>query len=75
MPTPPGSRRRLATCSPTRAVLRGIRNGGRVRIEVEDRGRGLGIAERAVEHAGGRIALQPGADGTVAVLELPLAEA
>ena len=57
------------------AVLRGIRDGKHVRIEVEDRGRGLGIAERAVEHAGGRIALQPGADGTVAVLELPLAEA
>jgi len=56
------------------AVLRGIRNGGRVRIEVEDRGRGLGIAERAVEHAGGRIALSPGREGMVAVLELPVAE-
>lgn len=55
-------------------VLRGIRDGKRVRIEVEDRGRGLGIAERAVEHAGGRIALSPGPTGTVAALELPLAE-
>jgi signal transduction histidine kinase len=56
------------------AVVRGIRRGKHVRIEVEDRGRGLGIAERALEHAGGRIALSLGPEGTVAALELPLAE-
>jgi signal transduction histidine kinase len=70
-----------------RAEVRGLRRGKRVRIEVADagpgirgaatrvgRGRGLGIAARAVEDAGGRLALSSGPDGTVAAIELPLAD-
>jgi signal transduction histidine kinase len=68
------------------AELRGVRRDGRVRIEVADRGpgmggrpepdrgRGLAIAARAVEEAGGWLALSSGPDGTVAAVELPLAE-
>jgi two-component system sensor histidine kinase BaeS len=37
-----------------------------------ERGRGLAIAARAVEDAGGRLALSSGPDGTVAAFELPL---
>lgn len=58
-----------------RAVVRGVRCGDRLRIEVADRGRGLAIAARAVEEAGGRLALASGPDGTIAAVELPLAEA
>ncbi len=36
------------------------------------RGRGLSIAARAAEDAGGRVALERGEQGTVAVVELPL---
>lgn len=70
-----------------RAELRGLRSGGRVRIEIVDggpgfgrvaprpgRGRGLRIAARAVEDAGGRLALSSGPDGTVAAIDLPLAD-
>jgi signal transduction histidine kinase len=69
-----------------RAELRGERRDGRVRIEVADegpgvrgrpgadRGRGLAIAARAVEEAGGSLALSSGPDGTIAAIELPLAE-
>jgi len=45
--------------------VRAVRAGRRLRIEVADRGRGLAIATRAVEDAGGHLA----------VIELPLAEA
>jgi signal transduction histidine kinase len=56
------------------AQVRGLRRGNRVRIEVADRGRGLSIATRAVEEAGGRLALSSGPEGTVAAVDLPLAE-
>jgi signal transduction histidine kinase len=56
------------------AVLRGVRRGHSVRIEVEDRGRGLGIARRAVEDAGGRLQLSSTRGGTVAAVELPVAD-
>ncbi len=39
-----------------------------------DRGRGLAIATRAVEEAGGRLALDSRPDGTTAAIELPLAD-
>jgi signal transduction histidine kinase len=69
-----------------RAELRGTRAGGHLRIEVADpggagsparpgRGRGLSIATRAVEEAGGRLRLVCGPDGTTASVELPLADA
>jgi signal transduction histidine kinase len=73
-----------------RAELRGTRSGDHVRIEVANRGgptgpergtrrrgrgRGLGIARRAVEEAGGHLRLVHDADGTVASVELPLADA
>jgi two-component system sensor histidine kinase BaeS len=69
-----------------RAELRGLRFGKRVRIEVADRGSGLGssvrtgrgrglrIAAQVVEDAGGRLALSSGPDGTVAAIELPIAD-
>jgi signal transduction histidine kinase len=57
-----------------RVELRALRAGGRLRIEVADRGRGLAIAGRAVEEAGGRLALASSPGGTVAAIELPLAE-
>ncbi|HEU0018875.1 MAG TPA: HAMP domain-containing sensor histidine kinase [Thermoleophilaceae bacterium] len=40
-----------------------------------DRGRGLGIAERAIREAGGTLELSSGRRGTVATIELPLADA
>jgi signal transduction histidine kinase len=55
--------------------LRAVRAGDRVRVEVADRGRGLAIAGRAVEEAGGRLTLASGPGGAVAAIELPLAEA
>jgi len=57
------------------AVLRGVRRGNHVRIEVDDRGRGLAIASRAVEEAGGRLQLSSTRGGTVAAVELPVADA
>ena len=57
-----------------RPVVRGFRRGDHVRIEVADRGRGLAIATRAVEEAGGRLGVSSSPDGTVAAVELPLAE-
>jgi signal transduction histidine kinase len=56
------------------AVLRGVRRGKTVRVEVEDRGRGLAIATRAVEDAGGRLKLSSTRGGTVAAVELPVAD-
>jgi two-component system sensor histidine kinase BaeS len=71
-----------------RAELRGVRSGDQIRIEVADggggearklprrgRGRGLAIAARAVEEAGGHLRLVSDSDGTVASIELPLADA
>jgi signal transduction histidine kinase len=46
------------------------RSGGR-----RDRGRGLGIAERAIREAGGSLELRRGRGRTVAAVELPVAEA
>jgi signal transduction histidine kinase len=57
-----------------RPVLRGVRRGNAVRIEVEDRGRGLAIAQRAAEDAGGRLQLTSTRAGTVAAVELPVAD-
>lgn len=37
-----------------------------------DRGRGLGIAERAIREAGGRLELERDREGTVAAVELPV---
>jgi len=70
--------------------IRAVRKGARsVRIEVSDggpivgtgrrqhpsdRGRGLGIASRAVREAGGSLTLDRGSDGTTATVELPLSE-
>lgn len=39
-----------------------------------ERGHGLRIAERAIRDAGGRLELERGRDGTVATVELPLAD-
>jgi two-component system, OmpR family, sensor kinase len=47
---------------------------GRRGVGEADRGRGLRIAERAVREAGGRLEVEAGRDGTVAAIELPLAE-
>jgi signal transduction histidine kinase len=57
------------------AHVRGVRCGRHVRIEVSGRGRGLTVATRAAEDAGGRLQLAPGPEGLVATVELPLAEA
>ena len=67
--------------------VRGRLAGAGVRVEVTDRGpspgtrpadpdrgRGLGIAARAVEEAGGRLELERAPHGTTAAVELPLAE-
>jgi signal transduction histidine kinase len=70
--------------------LRGVRAGGRVRIELTDsgagfaaaqgpdraagRGRGLAIAARAVEEAGGTLEIASGEDGSTVAVELPLAD-
>ena len=56
--------------------VRGRRAGERVRVEISDegpRGRGLGIAARAVEEAGGVLEVERAADGTTVAVELPLA--
>ncbi|HZI92239.1 MAG TPA: HAMP domain-containing sensor histidine kinase [Thermoleophilaceae bacterium] len=68
--------------------LRGRRAGQHALVEVRDagpagapaesrgsdRGRGLQIAAEAVEEAGGRLTLERTPDGTLAAVELPLAE-
>jgi two-component system, OmpR family, sensor histidine kinase BaeS len=70
--------------------LRGVRDGGRVRIELTDtgpgfaasrgpnraagRGRGLAIAARAVEEAGGTLRIASGEGGSTVAVELPLAD-
>lgn len=46
---------------------------GRHRSRRPDRGRGLGIAARAIREAGGTLELKSGRLGTVAAVELPLA--
>ena len=59
-----------------RVEARGRRAGERVRVEIRDegpRGRGLGIAARAVEEAGGVLEVERAADGTTVAVELPLA--
>lgn len=71
--------------------LRGLRRPGRVRIEVRDfgpgfrgpwradgrgaRGRGLGIAARAVEEAGGSLHVDAAEPGAWVAVELPVVEA
>ncbi len=63
-----------------RAVRVEVRDGGpatrpgRRGVSEADRGRGLRIAERAVREAGGTLELETGRRGTVAAIELPLAE-
>jgi signal transduction histidine kinase len=70
--------------------LRGVRSGDRVRIELTDtgpgfqatprrdrasgRGRGLAIATRAVEEAGGTLQIASGEGGSTVAVELPLAD-
>lgn len=49
--------------------------GGGSQRSTGDRGRGLGIAARAVEEAGGRLTVEHRPEGTVAAVELPLVEA
>lgn len=59
-----------------RVEVRGSRTGERVRVEISDegpRGRGLGIAARAVEEAGGVLEVERAPDGTTVAVELPLA--
>jgi len=59
-----------------RVEVRGSRAGERVRVEIRDqgpRGRGLGIAARAVEEAGGVLEVDRAPDGTTVAVELPLA--
>ena len=56
--------------------VHGTRAGERVRVEVRDegpRGRGLGIATRAVEEAGGVLEIERGEHGTTVAVELPTA--
>jgi two-component system sensor histidine kinase BaeS len=70
-----------------RVALRGLRDGDGIRIEVRDggpgfgrrlprsgRGRGLRIAARAVEEAGGRLRVASDADGATVAVELPIAD-
>lgn len=64
-----------------RAVRVEVRDGGPSRRLPAERGhdrarrgRGLGIARRAAEGAGGSVAVETGSDGTVATLELPVAD-
>lgn len=54
-------------------VLRGVRRAGRLRVEVANRGRGLAIAHRAVEDAGGTLRLARTGEDVVARIELPAA--
>lgn len=63
-----------------RAVRVEVRDGGaevragRRRPAPPDRGRGIGIATRAVREAGGRLRLERESGGTTATVELPLVE-
>jgi signal transduction histidine kinase len=69
-----------------RVRVLGRRHGRRVRIEIADggggfahlprpgRGRGLAIAARAIDEAGGQLRIVSGPEGTVASIELPLAD-
>ncbi|HEX2160886.1 MAG TPA: ATP-binding protein [Thermoleophilaceae bacterium] len=51
-----------------------VRQGARAGRPIDrERGRGLGIAERAIREAGGTFELERGRAGTVAVVELPIA--
>ena len=66
--------------------VRGVRREGRLRIELSDagpgfsgrpapgRGRGLAIAARAVEEAGGTLEIASSDSGSVVAVELPLAD-
>jgi signal transduction histidine kinase len=69
-----------AVRSGSRAVKVEVRDGGPAlgpglrRAGVGDRGHGLGIAERAIREAGGTLTLEQTGQGTVATVELPLAE-
>ena len=62
----------------SRAVRVEVRDGGpsvragRRGATAADRGRGLRIASRAIEEAGGRLTLERERDGTVAAIELPM---
>jgi signal transduction histidine kinase len=64
----------------SRAVRVEVRDGGpaarsgRRRGGAIDRGHGLGIARRAIREAGGTFELERDQDGTVAAIELPLAD-
>jgi C4-dicarboxylate-specific signal transduction histidine kinase len=67
-----------AVCEGKRAVRVEVRDGGfgaRMgrRPGAADRGRGLGIAERAIREAGGTLRLDRGRHATVATIRLPLA--
>jgi signal transduction histidine kinase len=61
-----------------RAVRVEVRDGGPAigtgRRRAYDRGRGLGIADRAIREAGGTLTLDRSRAGTVAAVELPLAD-
>lgn len=52
----------------------GPSGGGQGTSSGRRRGRGLAIASRAAEEAGGRVALERDSQGTVAVVELPLGD-
>jgi len=62
----------------SRAVRVEVRDGGpavrpgRRNATAADRGRGLRIATRAIEEAGGTLTLERGRGGTVAAIELPI---
>ena len=72
-----------------RVLVRGSRIASDLRIEIADcgpgflrrprgrkgRGRGLAIAARAVEEAGGRMRIRSDREGSVVALELPVADA
>jgi signal transduction histidine kinase len=55
---------------PVRVIGRAHEGGG-VRVEVRNRGRGLQIAKRAAEELGGRLSFEIVGDGAVATLDLP----
>jgi signal transduction histidine kinase len=55
---------------PVRVIGR-AKEGGGVRVEVRNRGRGLQIAKRAAEELGGRLRFEIVGDAAVATLDLP----
>jgi signal transduction histidine kinase len=69
-----------AVRKPPRAVRVEVRDGGtaarggRCQRRAPDRGRGLGIAARAIREAGGSLELERGRHGTLAAVELPLVD-